>query len=210
MNEIIQPILALGGFGYFNYLIYSRIDNPDFGSDSDKKFIILMYSSINYVIFLSLGNFKDINMVIRILLTIFISFILTLSFPFLSRILMMITNTIRKVLNLSSLDNTKLKDRFLEKNTNNVIFIFSTEEKKFIASGYKGGNSRKYEEFSMVLYNFYGNELYCRYENEDNLLYFLEDKNIEVEIYINLDKKLKIISFSSAVAELLSEQDEVD
>ncbi|EQC58431.1 hypothetical protein LLT6_03775 [Lactococcus cremoris subsp. cremoris TIFN6] len=55
MNELIQPVLALGGLGYLNFLIYSRIDNPDFGSESDKKLMILLYSSMNYGIYLLLS-----------------------------------------------------------------------------------------------------------------------------------------------------------
>jgi|GEM_PF-6664394 len=59
MNELIQPVLALGGLGYLNFLIYSRIDNPDFGSESDKKLMILLYSSMNYGIYLLLSLYHQ-------------------------------------------------------------------------------------------------------------------------------------------------------
>lgn len=209
MNELVQPILALGGFGYLNYLVYSRIDNPDFGSDSDKKLIILLYSSMNYAVFLSVKFLiNDLNMVEQIGITILISFILSLFLPIMSRLFLWVTNEIRMKFNLAKIENTKLKNKVLESTKNDVIFVFSALDNKFIEAGYKGGNSRKYEDWSLSILSFYGNELYCRYENKDNLMDFLEDKKIKVEIYINLDKNIKIISFPSVAVEQTSEEDE--
>lgn len=206
MNELLQPILALGGFGYLNYIIYSRIDNPDFGSESDKKFMILLYSSMNYGIYLLFKYVLNIEIVWAVVYTILASVLLTLLFPLLSRVLLGMTNVIRKTLGLTKLENTKLKESFLEKNEQLVLFIFSVPENKLLASGHGGGNSREYEDFSLRLYNFAGNEIYCRYVNEDSLMYFLEDEKIDADIYINIDKKIKIISFPLAALEQNSAQ----
>lgn len=201
MNELIQPIVALGGMGYLNYIIYSRIDNPDFGSETDKKFMILFYSSMNYVLFLFLNQYFELEFVKAIIFTVIISFLITLLFPILSRISYKVTNYIRSLLNLGELENTKLKDSFLEDVNNDVVFIFSIPEERFIGSGYKGGNSKDYEDFSLKVLSFYGNEEFCRYAHEDKLMFFLEDKKIKADIYINFDKKIKIISFPSAAVE---------
>lgn len=208
MNELLQPILALGGFGYLNYIIYSRIDNPDFGSENDKKFMIIMYSSLNYLVFVFLTQFYNIEMVGAIFYTILISLFFTFLFPILSRIFYKITNLYRILLNLGELENSKLKDKFLEDNKNDVIFVFSIPDNKLIVSGYKGGNSKDYEDLSLKIINFYGNESYCRYIVEENLMNFLEDKKIEVDMYVNFDKKIKIISFPSAAEGLNSSEDE--
>lgn len=208
MNELLQPILALGGFGYLNYIIYSRIDNPDFGSENDKKFMIIMYSSLNYLVFVFLNQFYNIEMIGAIFYTILISLIFTFLFPILSRIFYKITNLYRMLLNLGELENSKLKDKFLEDNKNDVIFVFSIPDNKLIVSGYKGGNSKDYEDLSLKIINFYGNESYCRYIVEENLMNFLEDKKIEVDMYVNFDKKIKIISFPSAAEGLNSSEDE--
>ncbi len=208
MNELLQPILALGGFGYLNYIIYSRIDNPDFGSENDKKFMIIMYSSLNYLVFVFLNQFYNIEMVGAIFYTILISLLFTFLFPILSRIFYKITNLYRMLLNLGELENSKLKDKFLEDNKNDVIFVFSIPDNELIVSGYKGGNSKDYEELSLKIINFYGNESYCRYIVEENLMNFLEDKKIEVDMYVNFDKKIKIISFPSAAEGLNSSEDE--
>gem|GEM_PF-6281684 len=64
------------------------------------------------------------------------------------------------------------------------------------------------EDFSIINYNFYGNEEFCRIKNEKDLLDYIENKNIEADTYVNFDKKIKIISFPLLVeAEQMNEQD---
>ncbi|MDY4362078.1 hypothetical protein SM120_00280 [Lactococcus lactis subsp. lactis] len=211
MNELIQPILALGGLGYLNYIIYSRIDNPDFGSESDKKFMILLYSSMNYLIFMMFSQIFKQGLMNGIFWSIVISLAITLIFPVISRLLYKLTNFYRGLFNLAELQNTKLKENFFEDTTKDVMFIFSIPDDKMIASGYISGNSRMHEDFSVCLFQFAGNEEYCRYIKKEGLLDYLEDKNlkcresghkkIDVGIYVNIDKKIEFISFSSAAVE---------
>lgn len=43
MKEVIQSIVAIGGFGYLNYQIIVRVKDIDWGSEQDKKFLLLFY-----------------------------------------------------------------------------------------------------------------------------------------------------------------------
>lgn len=207
MNELIQPVLALGGLGYLNFLIYSRIDNPDFGSESDKKLMILLYSSMNYGIYLLLSLY--FKLVPSILIAISLSIILTLFFPFISRKLFLLTNWIRSIYGAPDISNTKVQDKFFEKKESFPMFIFSIPDNTLITCGYRGSKNGMNEDFSIINYNFYGNEEFCRIKNEKDLLDYIENKNIEADIYVNFDKKIKIISFPLLVeAEQMNERGE--
>ena len=48
MEEVIQSIVAVGGFGYLNYQIIARVRDIDFGDEWDKKFLLLFLSSLDY------------------------------------------------------------------------------------------------------------------------------------------------------------------
>lgn len=214
MDQLVQSIVTLGGFGYLNFLIYSRIDNPDFGSESDKKFMILLYSSMNYVIYLivsSIFRYLKFNNLffIEIILTILISVIVTLLFPIFSRKSLLFTNYIRGKFDLPKLKNEKVADAFFEKSSSFPMYIFSIPENTLINKGYRGDKSGINDDFSVINYSFYGNEPFCRIDKENELLDYLEEKKIDVDIYINFDKKIKIISFPfSAEEEQRSVEDE--
>lgn len=206
MNELVQSIVTLGGFGYLNFLIYSRIDNPDFGSETDKKLMILFYSSMNYGIYLVIDSlfpiiFKHKIFIVEILLTIILSVILTLLFPIISRILFSITNWVRQRRGLPKIENAKLSDVFFEKKDSFPMFIFSIPDNILISKGFRGSKNGINEEFSIINYNFYGYEPFCGFEKESEVLEYIEEKEIEANIYINFDKKIKIISFQALAEE---------
>ena len=208
MKELVQPILALGGFGYLNYLVYSRIDNPDFGSDSDKKFIILLYSSMNYVLYLIVNsiigifiNDEAFMITISILVTVSLSFLVTFTFPVLSALLFRLFNWIRNKRNLPDITNKTVSDIFFDKTSSFPMFIFSIPDGKLISKGYRGQKSGLHEDFSVINYNLYEEEPFFKLSEEKELMEFLEKEKIEADIYINFDKKIKIISF------LLEEQE---
>ncbi|AJA57754.1 hypothetical protein [Lactococcus lactis] len=200
MDQLIQSIITLGGFGYLNFLIYSRIDNPDFGSESDKKFMILLYSSMNYGIYLIVsGIFSSLKLsnlfVLEIIITIIFSVLITLMFPIFSRVSLRATNFIRGLYKLPRIENVKVSDIFFEKPATFPMYIFSIPDSILINKGYRGYKSGINDDFSVINFGFFGNEPFCRIDKECDLLDYLEKEKIEVDIYINFDKKIKIISF---------------
>lgn len=210
MNELLQSIVALGGLGYINYLFYERISDRNFKTDLDKKFFIGAMTSLNYFLYLVsvqllnyvpyLLNRKPVNnIVLTILLAFLLSFVLTLILPNIVDKLFWFTNKVRSEKNMSEQVTKSVYHSAFSDGKAKVLFIFSIPENRLISSGYADLYSGEGEDFSFKIIGQYWDEPSKTIETERQLLDFLEEKNIEAEIYINFDKKIKIIYFKSPV-----------
>lgn len=206
MNELIQSLVAVGGIGYINYLFYERISDRNFKTDLDKKFFIGAMTSINYFLYMlgeQLLNYipylfgrKPLNnIVLSILLAFLLSFLLTLIFPWLVDKSFWFTNKIRSEKNMSEQVSKTVYHESFGNGKAKILFIYSIPDNQLISSGYSELFSGEGEDFSFKLVGQYWDEPSKEIKTEEELLNFLEEKNIKADIYINFDKKIKIIYF---------------
>ncbi|MFK4886353.1 hypothetical protein ACI1UN_04490 [Lactococcus petauri] len=195
MNELLQPILALGGIGYINYLFYERISDRHFKTDMDKKFFIGAMTSLNYIIymFISLWNQERFWTIIY---AIIISFVFTLLLPKLVNLVFKFTNRVREDTGLTTQATKKLFNEVFGKDDMQIVFLFSIPDNSFITSGYLDMYSGEGDDFSVNVISQYWDEPTKLISKEQELLEYLEEKNIKAEIYVNFDKKIKAIYFS--------------
>ena len=92
---------------------------------------------------------------ISILVTVSLSFLVTLTFPVLSALLFRLFNWIRNKRNLPDITNKTVSDIFFDKTSSFPMFIFSIPDGKLISKGYRGQKSGLHEDFSVINYNLY-------------------------------------------------------
>ncbi|MCR5493033.1 MAG: hypothetical protein K6F12_05140 [Streptococcus sp.] len=86
-----------------------------------------------------------------------------------------------------------MKDDFFN-DEKDCCFIFDFDN-KLLSKGVKGAISGEYEDFSLMLYPFFESQDEFKITTEEELYHYLEIKNLEARIYLNFEKKLKIIYF---------------
>ena len=192
MEDILKSLVTLGGFGFFNYKVLFSITDFDSGSSADKHYFIAFMSSINYFIYLIINSFCS-STVLSIMVTILISLVVTLILPLIFKVYYLFVNFMRKKNNLPKLSNEKISDMvFNEDNTNCFIFNF---EGHLISKGVFGGMSGENEEFSYIIYPFIKGNNENTIKTEAELFEYLNDKKIQTKIYLNFEKKIKIIFY---------------
>ncbi|AZR97728.1 hypothetical protein K6V39_07680 [Streptococcus suis] len=192
MEELLQPLVALGGFGYFNYWLSIRLSDMDLGGESDKKYLIALMTSLDYTFYLIVSNYIE-GVVKRILVAMLLAVIFSLAFPFLIKLLYWVINRLRSVGNQPEMVPLSVKDDMFNDDKDRC-FIFDFEG-NLISSGAMGMLSGKNEEFSMKLYPYFASHEEHSIRNEEALYQFLEQKNLEARVYLNFEKKIKIIYF---------------
>lgn len=85
MKEFLESVLALGGTGYLNFWLSSRIRTMDYGDASERKYIIALMTSVNYSIYLFLGRW-DFAREWRLAITVILALVFSLTFPFALRL----------------------------------------------------------------------------------------------------------------------------
>lgn len=195
MNELIQPILALGGLGYVNYIFYDRISDRNFGTNTDRKFFIGAMSSINYFLYLICYTFLG-NLIVSVFCAVLLSFALTIKLPEIVRLSFKFTNRIRNEKNMAEQVPEKVFDTSFGKNNMQRVFIFSVPDNILISKGYKEYVSGENEDVSMIVAPLTWNDEASSVKTEEDLNDFLDNKNLESRTYFNFEKKLKIIYFS--------------
>lgn len=127
------------------------------------------------------------------MITILISFVITLILPFIFKIYYWFVNFMREKNNLAKLRNEKISDMvFNEDNTSCFIFNF---EGHLISKGVFGGMSGENEEFSYIIYPFIKGNNENTIKTEAELFEYLNDKKIQTKIYLNFEKQIKVIFY---------------
>lgn len=196
MQEVIQSIVAIGGFGYLNYQIIVRVKDIDWGSEQDKKFLLLFLSSLDYSIFL-LWQFLIKNLLVSIVLTILTAILISLVLPDLVHIFYKVVNWIRKDNSLPDLDSKTMYDVFAMDTDCQNCFVFRIGDKQIVSSGYIAYTNGDRDDLSLILspYISYNDPEKYAIKDEDSLLRYLDKEKIQVKIYLNLEKQVKFIYF---------------
>lgn len=192
MQEVIQSIVAIGGFGYLNYWLFVRLRDRDIGNDLDRKFFIGLMSSCDYLIYLVLMTLSD-HLIGSILGAILLSLLATV---FLHKVMdraYQFSNWMRGKHGLSEQKDMHLWDMMFNSGMD-CCFIFDFDG-HIISRGVMAAQNGVYEEKSLILYPFFDRHYEQHIKNEGELYGYLEEKNIEARIYLNFDKKIKIIYF---------------
>ncbi|MDY5636493.1 MAG: hypothetical protein SPF57_09245, partial [Streptococcus orisratti] len=80
MEEVLQSIVAIGGFGFLNYQIIVRVRDIDWGDEQDKKYLLYFLSSFDYCLFLAFDYFVP-NLIFSIPLSILTALGASIVFP---------------------------------------------------------------------------------------------------------------------------------
>lgn len=201
LSEMINSLITSGGLGFINLFILTRLEkiNIDEEDKEDKVIFLIFFSIVNYVLFLSFGElfkkislFSDFRVPLSIIFVLIISIILSFTlFASIATYMNNIINRSRHNERLSSFDNRSIKKIAFNFDTNKTIFIFSFDN-KLIFSGVSGWFSDLDNvDFELIAYPF--NEK-TTLDSYDKVMDFITTKSVESEIYINLDKKIKIIT----------------
>lgn len=203
LNNLINQLITSGGIGFINLFLLIRLDYINFSKDNkeDKYFYLLFFSIINYGIYLlmlEISKFFSIPSQFHIPLAIISVLILSVIFTFLIwipliKILFKKVNDYRGKEKRSSYDSRSIKKIAFSFKENKAIFIFDFEN-KHIYSGISGWFSDIDEaDFEMILYPF--NER-TSLEDYDELIKYISTENVDADVYVNVDKKIKIITIN--------------
>ncbi|PQF22077.1 hypothetical protein [Enterococcus mundtii] len=198
--EMLNSLITAGGLGFINLFILTRLDKINISKENkeDKIIFLLLFSIINYGLFLIILEYlkkhpfvRNIEIPISIILVTIISVIL--SFTLFSGILTWINkkiNNLRNKENLSSFDSRSIKKIAFGFETNKPIFIF-TLDNQLIFSGQSGWFSDlDNSDFELITYPFNSKS---ELDNYDKIIEYITCEEVESEVYINIDKKIKII-----------------
>lgn len=196
MEEVIQSIIAVGGFGYLNYQIIVRVRDIDWGSEQDKKFLLFFLSSLDYSIFL-LWQFMTNHLVASIALTVLTAIVISIFIPDLVQSFYKVINWIRKDNGLPDLSSSSMYDIFAMDTNCQNCFVFHLGDKQVISSGYIAYTNGERDDLSLILspYISYNDPEKYGIKDEDTLLEYLDNEKIQAKIYLNLEKQIKFIYF---------------
>lgn len=200
LNNLINSLITAGGLGFINLLILMRIDKINFSSNNkeDKAICLIFFSIVNYGLFLlmlEIFKFLSINKSIQIPLSIIsviiISILLTFFvIPPLSNLFSKSINNQRKKEQLSIYDSRPIKKIAFNFKINKAIYIFDFEN-NLISSGMSGYFSNSDDiDFEIILSPF--NEV-SELNDYNKLISYISSPDVESDIYLNIDKKIKII-----------------
>ncbi len=196
MIEVIQSIAAIGGFGFLNFKIISKLSDVDFGSESDRKYFIYFLSSFHYLVYLVINYFIN-NMVWSIILSILLILLVTFILPISIDKYYLIINWIRKKRNMENVAKTKMFDIYATDFSKINCYIFTLNGEVLISSGYTGSTSGINDDLSLIVYPYIKNNDSEKYniKTQDTLFDYFEKYEIEANVYINFEKSVKIIYF---------------
>lgn len=191
MNNVIQSIVSIGGFGYLNYYVFNRLNDYSQKTDKEITFQILLFSSLDYTLFLLVSHFIK-NTISASILTIILAAVVTCLLPWLMNRLYQFINWLRKENALDDLAPVSVYDIMRNDSNKVLLFIFSTEDNSLIASGERIVTSGEREEMSLILVPFIETERAYRIKTEEELNRFFEEERLNPHLYLNLEKKIKI------------------
>lgn len=200
---LITAIISSGGLGFINFYILRKLNRISINSkDKDeKKIILLLFSSINYLIYLVVAFFLKsiisdeiglaaVSFTLTIIITIFLSLFI---FPHIIYALSWITNKLRRQDGKNDISSETVHDKFFQNYSNNKnMYIFNLEGHLiFKGTPYQFSLSTD-ENFEFLATYFYEESVTKDY---DELVEYARLKNIDIDILVNIDKKIKIVIF---------------
>lgn len=196
MKEVLQSIVAIGGFGFLNYQLIIRVRDIDWGDEQDKKYLLYFLSSFDYCLFLAFDHFIS-NLFLSIPLTIVVALGTSVAFPDFMIGFSKFVNWIRKEKGLPRSEFQTMYDIFANDTTCQNCFVFQIGDKAVVSSGYIAYTNGESDDLSLILAPYISKNDPEKYKikDEEELLAFLDQEKIQAKIYLNLEKQIKFIYF---------------
>lgn len=199
-NNIIAPLLTAGALGFVNYSILSRLDTINLTKDmkEDKQAYLVMFGAGNYFLFTLIQyllspiiQINVLNDVLSFLLTFVITGLSTYKFgDRLGNVANKMINGKRQQAGKAFYDSKSVKNITLNSQESCPMYVYDFNN-RLIFAGYSGWFSICEElDFEFSAYPF--NKKPEMYKYED-LIEYIESIDVESKVYINTDKKIKII-----------------
>ena len=194
---LIKFVVALalaGGFGYINYYILQNIGVINISKEDkdDKSFSLILFSVLNVLLFIMINSIfgKNVDLWILVsgtmILTIFLSFTM---FKWMMKALFSIFNNTRKKEELGEISNSSVRTLIFDNNRVLFVYMYELDSDKLLAYGCMGWqNELKEYDFEMEIIP----------TDKAKRMGFNEamemaQKNDDVSLYVNVDKKIKIV-----------------
>ena len=202
LAELFSIFLTAGGLGFINYFILSRFDkiNINKHNKEDKPFFLVFFSLVNYALYLfSLYIIEDLLKVNNQYLSTFFSIILTLVvtitltftlFSYLSSAIQNKINEKRGEVGMSRYDSLSVKQRIFNYPNSRIIYIYDLNN-NLIDCGFSSWfSSVEDDDFELSIYPFNKENTLLTYQD---VMGHINKNNKESDLYINIDKNIKII-----------------
>lgn len=197
LQQIISSLVTVGGLGFINYYVAEQMDVIDFKGKDERLIVpcMLCFSAIDYVIYLlisfvlsSLVHNQNLNAAISLILTIFVSFLLTLfSINYVSSVANKLINYKRKKQSFSEIQNDDLWNYFLKDDKETRCYVYDFDN-NFIANGWIQVSNKNSDHLAMSLDPFETNI------SNDKLHEFINKhyESYTINQLVFPDKKIKI------------------
>lgn len=197
---LFNSLIAAGGIGFVNLFILLRLDKINLTKDNkeDRTLFLMFFSIINYGIFLLTINILEMFSIggtlcigLGIIFTLIISVLLSFfAWIPMSKFIIAKINSERRKEQLSSYDSRSIKKITFSFNENKPIYIFDFDN-NLIFSGMSGWFSDlDGADLEFLLYPFNQESELNEY---NKLIDYISSKNVDSDVYVNIDKKIKII-----------------
>lgn len=192
--KLVVALALAGGFGYINYYILQNIGVINISKEDkdDKSFSLILFSVLNVLLFIMINSIfgKDVDLWILVsgtlILTIFLSFTM---FKWMMKALFSIFNNTRKKEELGEISNSSVRTLIFDNNRVLFVYMYELDSDKLLAYGCMGWqNELKEYDFEMEIIP----------TDKAKRMGFNEamemaQKNDDVSLYVNVDKKIKIV-----------------
>jgi len=200
--DFMKMFFFSGVIGFINYNLLQQVSLLEYSTKfkDDKNYLIALFSLIDYILFLCLFNIKFVddlimNEIVKLLLVIVISIFLTFTlYSWLIMQINYITNLIRIRRDQSPLNLNSVRKIVFNKKAPYLVYIYSLETNKLISCGYMDKyNTPLEDDFEMSIFPI--SRLKANYNRIHEIAVKERNKIEKPKIYINFDKKIKIIVF---------------
>lgn len=203
-NSVIAPLIAAGALGFVNYSILSRLDTINLTKEmkEDKKAYMMLFGAGNYFLFILvqylISKLTGMNVVTDVL-AFFITLLGTVTGTYFlgdkaGNFVNKMINKKRQKNGKSLYDSNSVRTMALNLKEPCPMYVYDFNN-KLIWAGYSGWFSTLEElDFDFTTVPF--NEKPELYEYED-VLGHIESIDVESKVYINTDKKIKLILLTS-------------
>jgi hypothetical protein len=205
--QLIVSFAFAGGFGYINYFILHGMGIVNLTEDNkdEKYFSLIICSVINIVLFYSINLILQfiINsflssdsvyewyfIVLALLITLIVTIILSFTiFKWTIIKLYNLINNNRKKSNLAGISNKSVRTLIFDKGVVLFAYVYNLESSELLCHGCMGAQSEKKDgDFEFQIYPSDKAEKW-----DYNYAMQRAQKNVDSSLYINVDKKIKII-----------------
>ncbi|MCR0162529.1 hypothetical protein MKA31_13035 [[Clostridium] innocuum] len=192
--KLVMALALAGGFGYINYYILQNIGVINISKEDkdDKSFSLILFSVLNVLLFIMINSIfgKDVDVWILVSGTMILTIVLSFTiFKWMMKGLFSIFNKTRKKEELGEISNSSVRTLIFDNNRVLFVYMYELDSDKLLAYGCMGwqNESKEYDFEMEIIPTDKAKRL------EFNEAMEMAQKNDDVSLYVNVDKKIKIV-----------------